>query len=70
MRHAYHGRTDQRIQVAADAFADRIVIRLSHRGTAFDPGTVRPPVFADSSEWYSCRIIGCRWQKKLFLRLI
>ena len=37
MRHAYHGRTDQRIQVIADAFADRIVVRLWHRGTAFDP---------------------------------
>ena len=32
MRHAYHGHTDQRIQVVADAFADRIVLRLWHRG--------------------------------------
>ena len=50
MRHAYHGRTDQRIQVTADAFADRIVIRLWHRGTAFDPKTVKPPVFDGSRE--------------------
>ena len=50
MRHAYHGRTDQRIQIAADAFADRMVIRLSHHGTAFDPGMVRPPAFDGSRE--------------------
>jgi len=50
MRHAYHGRTDQHIQVVADAFADRIVVRLWHRGTAFDPKTVKPPVFDGSRE--------------------
>jgi serine/threonine-protein kinase RsbW len=50
MRHAYHGRTDQRIQVVADAFADRIVVRLWHRGAAFDPKTVQPPVFDGSRE--------------------
>src|SRR5262249_29725975 len=50
MRHAYGGRTDQRLQLAADAFTDRIVIRLSHRGTAFDPATVTPPAFDGSRE--------------------
>ncbi len=50
MRHAYHGRTDQRIRVTADAFADRICIRLWHHGTAFDPAMVQPPVFDGSRD--------------------
>ena len=50
MRHAYHGRTDQRIQVTAEAFADRICLRLWHHGTAFDPATVQPPVFDGSRD--------------------
>ncbi|MGE0827379.1 MAG: ATP-binding protein [Candidatus Binatia bacterium] len=50
MRHAYHGRGDQRIRVTTDAFFDRIVIRLSHRGTGFDPKTVVPPTFDGSRE--------------------
>ena len=50
MRHAYCGRADQRLQIAADAFTDHIVIQLSHRGTAFDPATVRPPAFDGSRE--------------------
>jgi sigma-B regulation protein RsbU (phosphoserine phosphatase) len=50
MRHAYHGRTDQRIRIAADAFADRLVIRLWHHGAAFDPGKVTPPAFDGSRE--------------------
>ena len=32
MRHAYGGRTDRRIQLEAEAFADRIVVRLHHLG--------------------------------------
>jgi sigma-B regulation protein RsbU (phosphoserine phosphatase) len=50
MRHAYHGRADQRIQLEAAAFADRISLRLYHRGDAFDPETVRPPMFDGSRE--------------------
>jgi sigma-B regulation protein RsbU (phosphoserine phosphatase) len=50
MKHAYHGRTDQRIQFVADAFADRIIIRLIHRGTAFNLATVRQPAFDGSRE--------------------
>ena len=40
MRHAYQGRTDQPIQLVAEAFSDRIVIRLFHHGVVFDPETV------------------------------
>ena len=50
MRHAYHGRTDQRIQVTADAFAEHVCLRLWHHGTAFDPATVQPPVFDGSRD--------------------
>ncbi len=50
MRHAYHGRTNQRIQIVVDAYTDRIVTRLWHRGTAFDPKTVQPPAFDGSRE--------------------
>lgn len=50
MKHAYHGRTDQRIQIEVDACADCISLRLYHCGEAFDPETVKPPVFDGSRE--------------------
>ena len=50
MRHAYAGRTDRRMQLAAEAFADRIVLRLHHLGQSFDPDAVRPPAFDGSQE--------------------
>ena len=39
MKHAYHGRADQRIQLEADAFPDRVSIRLHHLGIR----STRPP---------------------------
>lgn len=50
MRHAYHGQTHQRIQMTAEAFTDRIVVRLWHDGDAFDPKTVKPPAFDGSRD--------------------
>jgi anti-sigma regulatory factor (Ser/Thr protein kinase) len=50
MKHAYHGRTDQRIQIEARAFPDRVSIELHHLGDAFDPATVAPPAFDGSRE--------------------
>ena len=50
MKHAYKGRTDQRIQIGAEAFADRVVFRLHHLGEPFDPGAVPPPAFNSSQE--------------------
>jgi len=50
MRHAYHGRTDQPLRIVADAFSDRVLIRLFHYGAAFDPATVRLPAFDGSRE--------------------
>jgi PAS domain S-box-containing protein len=50
MKHAYHGRADQRIQLDADAFPDRVSIRLHHLGDSFDPATVSPPALDGSRE--------------------
>ena len=50
MRHAYGGRTDRKIQLVAEAFDDRIVVRLHHLGQSFDPAAVRPPVFDGTQE--------------------
>ena len=50
IRHAYHGRSDQRIEIEANAFADRVVLRLYHLGDAFDLEAVTPPKFDGSRE--------------------
>jgi anti-sigma regulatory factor (Ser/Thr protein kinase) len=50
MKHAYHGRSDQWIRLEAEAFADRVSIRLHHLGESFDPSRVRPPSFDASRE--------------------
>jgi PAS domain S-box-containing protein len=50
MKHAYHGRTDQRIHLEADAFPDHVVVRLHHLGDPFDPSAVPPFSFDRSRE--------------------
>jgi sigma-B regulation protein RsbU (phosphoserine phosphatase) len=50
IKHAYKGRTDQRIKIGAEAFADRVTIRLHHLGEPFDPSAVPPPAFNGSRE--------------------
>ena len=50
MRHAYGGRTDQRIQLDADVFLDRVVLRLHHLGETFDPDAVNAPAFDGTQE--------------------
>jgi sigma-B regulation protein RsbU (phosphoserine phosphatase) len=50
MKHAYHGRTDQRIQLDAQAQPDRLTVRLHHLGDPFDPARVPPPVLDGSRE--------------------
>jgi sigma-B regulation protein RsbU (phosphoserine phosphatase) len=50
MKHAYKGRTDQSIQIGAEAFADRVVLRLHHLGESFDPAMAPPPAFNGSRE--------------------
>jgi sigma-B regulation protein RsbU (phosphoserine phosphatase) len=43
IKHAYHGREDQRIHLEAEAFPGRLVIQLHHFGDAFDPSITPPP---------------------------
>ncbi|MBV8357863.1 MAG: SpoIIE family protein phosphatase [Deltaproteobacteria bacterium] len=50
VRHAYHGQAGQPIWLEADAFADRIVLRLCHTGESFDPKQVPAPAFDGSRE--------------------
>jgi sigma-B regulation protein RsbU (phosphoserine phosphatase) len=50
MRHAYRGRDDEAIQLEAQAFVDRIVLRLYHTGESFDPKEAAPPIFDGSRE--------------------
>jgi PAS domain S-box-containing protein len=37
MKHAYHGRADQRIHLEAEAFPDHVAVRLHHLGDPLDP---------------------------------
>jgi len=50
MKHAYHGRHDQRIQLDGEAYADHIAIRLHHLGDPFELGAAPPPVLDGSRE--------------------
>jgi phosphoserine phosphatase RsbU/P len=50
VKHAYHGRPDQRIHLELEAFPGRVAIRLHHLGDAFDPTAVAPPAMDGSRE--------------------
>jgi serine/threonine-protein kinase RsbW len=51
MRHSYHGRDDQRIELEADMFpGGRVSIQLHHLGDPFDPARVFPPAMDGSRE--------------------
>ncbi len=50
MRHAYQGRTDQHIQIEAEAFPDHVAIRLHHLGDPFDPSAAPAPSLDGSRE--------------------
>ena len=50
MKHAYHGRPDQWIQLEAECVSERLSIRLHHLGDSFDPASVPPPAFDGSRE--------------------
>ena len=50
MKHAYHGRADQWIHLEAEAFPDRVSIRLHHLGDPFDPSAVPLPALDGSRE--------------------
>jgi len=44
MRHAYHGRSDQRVHVETEAFPETITVTLRHLGAGFDSPEMAPPV--------------------------
>lgn len=48
--HAYGRRPDRRIELDAEVFADRVVVRLHHLGMSFDPKHVATPKFDGSQE--------------------
>jgi serine/threonine-protein kinase RsbW len=48
MKHAYHGRADQWIDVEAELFPSQVWIRLHHLGDPFDPSAVSPPALDGS----------------------
>lgn len=48
--HAYDRRTDRSIDLDAEVFADRVVIRLHHLGISFDPKKVPAPRLDGSQE--------------------
>ncbi|HXG52460.1 MAG TPA: SpoIIE family protein phosphatase [candidate division Zixibacteria bacterium] len=50
MKHAYHGRTGERIDLEAEAFPSRVSVRLRHLGDPFDPSAVSPPALNGSQE--------------------
>jgi PAS domain S-box-containing protein len=50
IKHAYHGRTDQRIYLEAESFPDRVSVRLHHLGDSFDPSAAPPPSFDGSRD--------------------
>lgn len=50
MKHAYHGRTHHWIHIEAEAFRDRISIRLRHLGEPFDPSAAAPPALDGSRD--------------------
>ena len=41
-RHAYHGRTDQRIYVETEAYPETITVTLRHLGAGFEPAAMAP----------------------------
>ena len=50
IKHAYHRRTDQRIQIEAEAFATQVLFRLHHVGDPFDPALILLPPLDSSQE--------------------
>ncbi len=50
MKHAYHGRADQRIHLEAVALSGRVSIRLHHLGDPFDPSAAPAPPLDGSRE--------------------
>jgi serine phosphatase RsbU (regulator of sigma subunit)/anti-sigma regulatory factor (Ser/Thr protein kinase) len=50
MKHAFHGRADQQIQIDAEGFPNHVSILLHYLGDPFDPSGVPPPRLDGSQE--------------------
>src|SRR5262249_55222738 len=50
MKHAHHGRADQRIHLDGDMYPDRVSIQLHYVGDSFTPSSVPRPVMNGSRE--------------------
>lgn len=50
MKHAYAGDADQLITIEADAYTDRVAVRLRHLGSPFSPDSAPAPQFDGSRE--------------------
>jgi sigma-B regulation protein RsbU (phosphoserine phosphatase) len=50
MKHAYHGREDQRIHLEAEAFPGHLAITIHHFGDPFDPATAPLPLLDGSRD--------------------
>ena len=50
MKHAYHGRADQRIQLDAEVLSGRLSVRLHHLCDPFESAAVAPPALDGSRE--------------------
>jgi sigma-B regulation protein RsbU (phosphoserine phosphatase) len=69
MKHAYHGRADQRIQFEAEAFSGCVAIRLRYLGDAYDPASTPPPAFDGSRDsGFGTYIINCSVNEARYYR--
>src|SRR5206468_2272061 len=50
MKHAHHGRADQRIHLDGDMYPDRVSIQLHYVGESFTPSSVPRPALDGSRE--------------------
>jgi phosphoserine phosphatase RsbU/P len=50
IKHAYQGRSEEKIQITAEVSADRLAVRLYDWGKDFDPESVQDPKFDGSQE--------------------
>lgn len=50
MKHAYHGHSDQPIQLEAAAYPGYVAVNLHHLGDGFDPSLIGPPPLDGSHE--------------------
>ena len=50
IKHAHAGKSNEKIMLRAEAYADRITLRFDYEGASFDPTSVEPPRFDGSRD--------------------